>query len=97
MTLKLSRSPKNPRIAYVILPPEVVDRDCTAAVYRDGQGRIGIKFTGDSGEFVVRKCSSRAYRRRVNLPKQMVDDVPFGLKDHPINWVGDLLVIDPRA
>ena len=96
MTVKVSRSPKNPRIAYVIVSAEIIDRDATAMVYKDNRGRIGIKFMDTGGEFVVRRCSSRAHKRRVNIPKEMVESVPFGLWDHPIVWSGDLLVIDPK-
>lgn len=96
MTLRLARSQKNPRIAYVIIPPEVISRDCTAMIYKDNRCRIGIKFMDQGGEFVVRRCSSRAYKRRINIPKEMVDTVPFGLHNHPVVWVGDLLVIDPK-
>ena len=96
MTLRLARSKKNPRIAYLILPADVIDRDCTAMIYKDNRCRIGIKFMDHGGEFVVRRCSSRAYKRRINIPKEMVDIVPFGLHDHPVVWVGDLLVVDTR-
>ena len=75
---------------------EIIDRDATAMVYKDNRGRIGIKFMDEGGEFVVRRCSSRAHKRRINIPKEMVDTVPFGLHNHPVVWVGDLLVIDPK-
>jgi len=94
VTVRVTRNAKHPRIAYVIIPPEVIDRDATAMIYKDNRGRIGIKFMDRGGEFVVRRCSSRAHKRRVNIPKEMVDMVPFGLRDHPIIWSGDLLVID---
>lgn len=96
MSVSVSRSPKNPRIAYVTVSAEIIDRDATAMVYKDNRGRIGIKFMDEGGEFVVRRCSSRAHKRRINIPKEMVDTVPFGLHNHPVVWVGDLLVIDPK-
>lgn len=94
MTVRVSRSAKNPRIAYVIVSAEIIDHDATAMIYKDNRGRIGIKFMDMGGEFVVRRCSSRAHRRRVNIPKEMVDMVPFGLRDHPVVWSSDLLVIN---
>lgn len=90
----MSRNEKNPMIAYIIFPEDVAPTDMTATFYTGKEGQIGIKLLPDGGQFKVKKTSTRASTRRLNIPKEMVEMIPMGTHEINLRPVGSLLVVE---
>jgi hypothetical protein len=91
----MSRNRKHPSIAYVMIPESVAPVDMTANILMDRDGRIGIELMVSGGEYVVNKSSFGSKTRRINLPRSMVEAIPYGIHDIEFERVGRLLVFDP--
>ena len=94
VTPYMSRNEKNPMIAYIIFPEDVAPTDMTATFYTGKEGQIGIKLLPEGGHFKVKKTSSRASTRRLNIPKEMVEMIPMGTHEISLRPVGSLLVVE---
>jgi hypothetical protein len=92
----MSRNRKHPNIAYVMIPESVAPVDMTANILMDRDGRIGIELKASDGEYVVKSSSRGSKTRRINLPRSMVEAIPYGIHDVEFEQVGKLLVFDPK-
>lgn len=91
----MSRSRKHPKIAYIMIPESIAPVDMTANILKDRDGRIGIELKVSGGEYSVSKSSVGSKTRRINIPRAMVDAIPYGIHDIEFERVGKLLVFDP--
>lgn len=75
----VSRSPKRPDAAYMMLPRDMVWAD-RVSIYHDGGSRIAFEFS-QYGEYAVRPTSKTSFTMKVTIPKPLAHLIPFGLQD----------------
>lgn len=94
--VSVSRSRRNPEIAYVMMPMRMASH-WSANIYHDGGKKIAIEFRL-CGDYAVRRTSDTAATVRINIPRKLVGLIPFGL--HEIETQADpegMIVIDLQA
>jgi hypothetical protein len=79
-----------------MIPESLAPVDMTANILMDREGRIGIDLKIIGGEYAVNRSSFGSKTRRINLPRSMVDAIPYGIHDIDFERVGKLLVFDPE-
>lgn len=92
----VSRSPKRPGMAYMMLPRSMVPKD-RVSIYADKRGRIGFEFS-DGGEYTVRPTSATSFTMKITIPSALADRIPFGLHDVVLDRNADgWLIFDPQT
>jgi hypothetical protein len=92
----VSRSPKRPDMAYMMLPADMVSHS-RASIYSDSRGRIAFLFCAD-GEYSVRPTSRTSSTVKVTIPKVLAHLIPMGLHDVTLERDAEgFLILDPQA
>lgn len=92
----VSRSPKRPDMAYMMLPRDMAEHD-SVSIYADAKGRIAFEFRID-GDYAVRQTSRTSYTVKVTIPTTLAQSIPLGLSDVDLERNSDgWLVLDPST
>lgn len=92
----VSRSPKRPDMAYMMLPHDMASGP-RVSIYTDAKGRIAFEFCID-GEYTVRPTSRTSYTVKVTIPTTLADRIPFGLHDVDLYQSAEgWWILDPQA
>jgi hypothetical protein len=83
----VSRSPKRPDAAYLMLPRDMAEAE-RVSIYADGKGQIAFEFD-IAGEYAVRPTSRTSYTMKITIPKALAALIPFGLHEVKLDRNGD--------
>lgn len=88
----VQRNRSGSKVASLIVPANVPTGE-RASVYSDGNGRLAFS-TKDTGEYKVGNTAKGAKARKITIPGQYADLIPYGTRDAEVTFDGDMMVLD---
>lgn len=88
----ITRTEKNPRVAYIIIPMDMVPNIPFVDVMSNQYGDIAFKFHPD-GESTANKTSRQSATIRITFPSALTKNLPFGNFDCTLVKTGDLFKV----
>lgn len=88
----ITKSEKNPRVAYIIIPSAMVPDISFVDVLKNNYGDIAFRFH-PNGDSTANKTSRQSATIRVTFPSVIAKDLPVGSFDCELVKYGDIFKV----